>query len=83
MSGIEFATAAIAATLGGAVGAAGTALLSWGQVQSSFHDLKQAIEELGHGPETAKVRKAAQALWRDIGILMAALAKLKELLRIR
>jgi hypothetical protein len=83
MSGIEFATAAIAATLGGPVGAAGTALLSWSQVQSSFNDLRQAIEELGNGEETAKVRRAAQALWRDLGILMAALAKLKELLRIR
>ncbi len=83
LSGNEFFLAALAATFGGAIGAVGTALLSWSQVRGSLDDVRQELTALGNSPDTQRLRKAVDKLWRDLGILSAALARLKELLRIR
>ena len=83
MSGIDFAAAALAATFGGVLGAVGTAFLSWTQVRDSLDNFRREIEALGTSGETARVRAAAENLWRDLGVLSAALARLKAMLRIR
>jgi hypothetical protein len=83
MSGNQFAIAALAASFGGAVGAIGMALLSWSQIQASIDQVRREVDALGRSAETQNLRNALDKLWRDFGSFGAALARLKEMLRIR
>jgi hypothetical protein len=79
MNTSQIIIAAAAAATGGAVGAVGTALLSWNHMVQSVSDLRK---EIGSS-DPKRMVDAAQRVLGQVDLLGQALAKLRSALRIR